>query len=202
MRRISPGQFGFIKWGLFVLLALPAIVAAVRVLSGRVAEPADYLTHISGEFALRLLLATLLITPLAKFTAWNWLIKLRRMLGLYAFAYALLHFLVYLLLDVQLHFPTVLEDFSERRYITVGAVALLLLLPLAATSSNWAIKKMGARRWSRLHKAVYGIVPLAVIHFWWQIKNDAIAEPLGYALLAALLLALRHPRLAAVIQRR
>ena len=151
---------------------------------------------------MRLLLATLLVTPLIKISNWNWLIKLRRMIGLYAFAYALLHFLVYLLLDVQLHFPTVLEDITERQYITVGFAALLLLLPLAITSNDRLLKKIGARRWTRLHKAVYVIAPLAVAHFWWQVKGDDIGEAVLYALVTAALLALRHPRLAAALKRR
>lgn len=202
MRQLSHRQIGVVKTLLFILLALPSIYAAARVAMGHVAEPADYLTHITGEFALRLLVLTLLVTPLITVSGWNWLIHLRRMIGLYAFYYALLHFMVYLLLDLQLELALVLEDIAERRYITVGFVALLLLLPLAITSNNYLLRKMGARRWAKLHKLVYLIAPLGIIHFWWQVKSGAFASPLGYALIIALLLLLRHPAVVKKIKRR
>lgn len=202
MRRLQTRQIAMVKAALFVLLGLPAAAALLSVLRGEVAEPVDFLTHASGEAALRLLLLTLLITPLARLSGWKWLVGLRRLVGLYAFFYALLHFCVYLLLDIQLDFSLVAEDILERRYITVGFFALLLLLPLAATSNALALKKLGARCWMRLHKLVYVIVPLAIVHFWWQIKNQAFAEPLLYAAIAFLLLALRVPALARILERR
>lgn len=202
MQQLSPKQVGAIKKILFIGLAIPSIYGLVRVFSGDVVEPADYLTHLTGQFALRLLLATLLITPLIIVSNWYWLIKLRRMLGLYAFYYALLHFLVYLLLDLQLDLSIIWEDITKRTYITIGFSAFLLLIPLAVTSNDTLLKKIGARRWHRIHKAVYLIVPLAIIHFWWQIKNEAFAEPLLYTIITVVLLAMRHPWLRKKIKRR
>ena len=202
MQQLSPKQVGIVKKALFIGLAIPSIYALVRVLSGDVVEPADYLTHLTGELALRLLIVTLFITPLIRISNWYWLIKLRRMLGLYAFYYALLHFLVYLLLDLQLDLSIVWEDITKRTYITIGFSAFLLLIPLAVTSNDILLKKMGARRWQRIHRAIYLIVPLTIVHFWWQIKNEAIAEPLIYAVITVILLAMRHPWLMKKIKRR
>lgn len=200
LRRLSPRRLAIVKTVLFILLLTPSAYAVSRVLAGDIAEPADYLTHISGESALRLLLLTLLMTPLAAFSGWNWLINLRRMIGLYAFYYALLHFLTYILLDVQLDIALITEDIAERTYITVGFAAFMLLIPLAFTSNNFLIKKLGARRWRLLHRAVYVITPLAVLHYGWQVKNDDITSPLIYAFITAVLLAMRLPFLSAKIR--
>lgn len=202
MRRLSSKQVSTIKVVLFFLLLTPSLVAGARVLMGDIAEPADYITHVSGDNTLRLLVLTLLITPLAAVSGWHWLIKLRRMIGLYVFYYASLHFLAYLLLDLQLDFGTLVEDILERKYITLGFIALLLLLAMAVTSNDWSIKKMGVRRWMKLHRLIYIIAPLGIAHFWWQIKNEAIAQPLMYAIVVAALLALRYPPLASKIRRK
>ena len=199
-QRVSPRRLSAIKAVVFIVLLTPSVYSLWRVFNGQIAEPGDYLTHVSGEMALRLLLLTLLITPLTALSGWSWLINLRRMVGLYAFYYAVLHFLTYLLLDIQLDIALVIEDIAERTYITVGFIALMLLIPLAVTSNNFLIKKLGMRCWCMLHRAVYVITPLAVLHYGWQVKNDDITSPLIYALITAVLLALRHPVLAVTIK--
>jgi sulfoxide reductase heme-binding subunit YedZ len=152
------------------------------------ADPVAALTHRSGDWALRLLLLTLAVTPLRRFTGWRWPLSYRRMLGLHTFAYACLHFSVYLVLDLGGYWAQILDDVVKRPFITVGFLAWLGLLPLAATSNRAAMRQLG-RRWGLLHRLVYPIAVLAVLHFIWQVKAD-LREPLIYAaVLAALLLA-------------
>ena len=153
------------------------------------ADPVAEIEHRLGLWALRLLLLTLAITPLRQLTGWNVLVRFRRMLGLYAFAYATLHFAAYLGLDLRGYWMQVFEDIAKRPYITVGFLAWLLLVPLAITSTSGWIKRLG-RRWARLHLLVYAIAVLAVLHFWWLVKSD-IREPALYAAIAALLLGWR-----------
>ena len=153
------------------------------------ADPVAEIEHRLGLWALRFLLLTLAITPLRQLTGWNVLARFRRMLGLYAFAYATLHLAAYLGLDLRGYWMQVFEDIAKRPYITVGFLAWLLLVPLAITSTSGWIKRLG-RRWARLHLLVYAIAVLAVLHFWWLVKSD-IREPALYAAIAALLLGWR-----------
>ena len=139
--------------------------------------------------ALRLLLATLAITPLRQLTGQPVLVRFRRMLGLYAFAYATLHFSAYLVLDLRGYWAIVFEEIAKRPYITVGFAAWLLLVPLAVTSTKGWIRRLG-RNWARLHKLVYLVGVLAVLHFWWIVKTD-VREPLLYAAILAVLLGWR-----------
>ena len=147
------------------------------------------MTHETGEWALRLLLITLLVTPLRRLTGQSWLIKLRRMLGLFAFFYVLLHFLAWLILDQGLLWSAVLEDIVERPFITLGFAALLILTAMAGTSTNAMRRRMG-RRWQQLHYGAYFAGVLGVWHYWWQVKKD-IREPLIYAVILAVLLGVR-----------
>jgi sulfoxide reductase heme-binding subunit YedZ len=156
------------------------------------ADPVKKLEHELGLRALQLLLLTLLITPLRHLLNLTHLPRLRRMLGLFAFFYALLHFTVYLSLDLEFNFGTFFKDVAKRPYITIGLLALLLLIPLAVTSTNRMMRRLG-RRWQKLHRLVYPIAILAVWHFWWQVKRD-IREPLIYAGILAVLLAYRIVR--------
>jgi len=156
------------------------------------ADPVKKLEHELGLRALQLLLLTLLITPLRHLLNLTHLPRLRRMLGLFAFFYALLHFTVYLSLDLEFNFGTFFKDVAKRPYITIGLLALLLLIPLAVTSTNKMMRRLG-RRWQKLHRLVYPIAILAVWHFWWQVKRD-IREPLIYAAILALLLGYRIVR--------
>lgn len=158
------------------------------------ADPVAAIEHFLGEWALRLLLVTLAVTPLRQLTGLAALMRFRRMLGLYAFAYATLHFAAYLALDLGGYWALVFEEIAERPYLTVGLAAWVLLLPLAATSTQAAMRRLG-RRWGRLHRLVHAIAALAVLHFWWvkSAKND-VAEPALYAGIAALLLGWRAVR--------
>jgi len=156
------------------------------------ADPVKKLEHECGKWALNFLLITLAITPLRHLANLPHLPRLRRMLGLFAFCYALLHFAVYLSLDLEFNFRTLFTDIAKRPYITIGFVALLLLIPLAVTSTNRMMRRLG-RRWQKLHRLVYGIAVLGVWHFYWQVKRD-IREPLIYAGILAVLLVYRRAR--------
>ena len=153
------------------------------------ADPVAEIEHRTGLWALRFLLITLAITPLRQLTGQPDLIRFRRMLGLYAFFYACLHLAAYLGLDLRGYWTQIFEEIVKRPYITVGFAAWLLLVPLAITSTKGWIKRMG-RNWARLHKLVYAIGVLAILHFWWLVKSD-IREPLLYASILALLLGWR-----------
>ncbi|MBP6797089.1 MAG: protein-methionine-sulfoxide reductase heme-binding subunit MsrQ [Luteimonas sp.] len=160
------------------------------------ADPVAEVEHRLGLWALRLLLLTLAITPLRQLTGQPVLLRFRRMLGLYAFAYASLHFAAYLALDLRGYWTQVFEEIAKRPYITVGFAAWLLLVPLAVTSTQGWIRRLG-RRWGQLHRLVYAIAILAVLHFWWIVKSD-YREPLLYAAVLAVLLSWRlWKRLAA-----
>lgn len=153
------------------------------------ADPVAEIEHRLGLWALRLLMATLAITPLRQLTGQAVLVRFRRMLGLYAFFYACLHLSAYLVLDLRGYWTLIFEEIAKRPYITVGFSAWLLLLPLAVTSTKGWIKRLG-RNWARLHKLVYAAGVLAVLHFWWLVKSD-IREPALYAGILALLLGWR-----------
>ncbi len=153
------------------------------------ADPIAEIEHRTGLWALRMLMITLAITPLRQLSGKPVLLRFRRMLGLYAFFYACLHFSAYLGLDLRGYWTQIFEEIVKRPYITVGFSAWLLLLPLAITSTKGWIRRLG-RNWARLHKLVYGIGVLAVLHFWWLVKSD-IREPLLYAVILAVLLGWR-----------
>lgn len=153
------------------------------------ADPVRELLHSCGLTALNLLLITLLVTPLRQLAGLPQVQRLRRMLGLFAFFYAVLHVTVYVWLDQGLDFAAVGADIVKRPYITIGALALLLLVPLAVTSTNGMMRRL-RKRWQTLHTLIYPIAILGVWHFWWQVKKD-IREPLLYAAMLALLLGYR-----------
>ena len=156
------------------------------------ADPVKKLEHECGKWALNFLLITLAVTPLRHLANLPHLPRLRRMLGLFAFFYVLLHFAVYLCLDLEFNFRTLFTDIAKRPYITIGFLALLLLIPLAVTSTNRMMRRLG-RRWQKLHRLVYVIAVLGVWHFYWQVKRD-IREPLIYAGILAILLIYRWAR--------
>ncbi len=153
------------------------------------ANPIEKIQDTLGIWGLRFLLTTLAVTPLREFLGWPRLLGFRRMLGLFAFFYVSLHFLFYLLVDQSLDWRVLLEDIAKRPFITVGFSALLLLIPLAVTSTKRAMRRLG-RRWQRLHRLVYPAAILACTHFYWQVKAD-IREPLVYVLVLAVLLGWR-----------
>ncbi len=153
------------------------------------ANPIDEIADATGEWTLRLLLLTLAATPLKRLSGWAWPLRLRRMLGLFAFFYALLHLSTYLWLDQFFDWPEIGADILKRPFITVGMLAFALLLPLAATSNRAAVRRLG-RNWKRLHRLAYLAPALGVLHYWWLVKADVLA-PLVYGTLLTLLLAAR-----------
>lgn len=182
-----------LKVAVFLLCLVPLFLLVLEALGFRGmslgANPVEELLHRCGKWGLNFLLITLTITPLRRLTHWNWLIRLRRMLGLFAFFYILMHFLIYAGLDQSFTIAYIVEDIIERPYITLGMTALLLLIPLAVTSTNAMMRRLG-RRWQKLHRLVYVIPVLGVWHFYWQVKGDTL-EPLIYAGILALLLTVR-----------
>ena len=152
-------------------------------------NPVEILTHETGEWALRFLLITLLVTPLRRLLKMNWLIKLRRMLGLFVFFYAVLHFITYIWLDQFFDWAEILIDIPKRPFITIGFAAFLLLIPLAITSTN-AMQRRLKKKWATLHQLVYVIPALVIIHFIWTLKAD-YSEPIIYASIFSLLMIMR-----------
>ncbi len=179
-----------IKPAVFMLALLPIVILLWQGLNnGLGANPIEEITHRTGAWTLRLLLITLAVTPLRRITKQSWLIRLRRMLGLFVFFYATLHFITYIWLDQYFDMQEILKDIVKRPYITVGFAAFVLLIPLAATSTNAMMRRL-KRRWVQLHRLVYLIVILGVLHFWWLVKAD-IREPAVYAAIVTLLLGYR-----------
>jgi sulfoxide reductase heme-binding subunit YedZ len=154
------------------------------------ANPVEYVTLSTGTTTLVLLLTSLAITPLRRITGWAWPIRFRRLLGLFAFFYLSLHFVTYIWLDQSFDIHSILKDIVKRPFITVGFAAFVLMLPLAVTSTNWSIRKMGGKNWNRLHMLVYPCATLAVIHFWWKVKADH-TEPFFYGSVFVLLMTFR-----------
>ena len=178
---------------LFVLALLPF----AQLLWGALADslgpnPAEALLRGSGDWVLRLLCLTLAVTPLREWTGWSALARFRRMLGLFTFFYAIVHFLCYAWLDMGLDANAIVRDIPKRPFILVGTLALLLLIPLAATSFNRAIRALGAARWKKLHRSVYAVAGLALLHyFWMRAGKQDFAEWSVYAGIVAVLLGWR-----------
>ena len=166
------------------------------------ANPIEAIQRASGDWAMRLLWATLAITPLRKLTGEPALLKFRRMLGLYAFFYASVHLIIYLWLDQFFSWPDIVADIIERPFITVGFFSFLILVPLAATSTRAMMRRL-KRRWGKLHKSVYGAAIVAELHFWWmKASKSDVSEPLIYLLILALLLGFRFfPWLSGMLKR-
>lgn len=188
----SPKQLSAIKVALFLASLLPFANMAWLTVQAALTEPLEYITHQTGDWALYFLCITLAVTPLRRFTGWNWVIRLRRMLGLFCFFYALLHFTTFLWFDHFFDWSAMWKDVLKRPFITVGFIAFLMLVPLAATSTNGMVKRLGGKRWRWLHRLIYVIAPLAILHFWWMKagKND-FAEPILFGTIVAVLLGLR-----------
>ena len=176
---------------MFALCLAPLALLGLRGLNQKLgANPIEFITHATGEWTLRLLLITLTITPLRKLAGLPELIRFRRMVGLFAFFYGSLHLTTYLWLDKFFDWQEILKDVAKRRFITVGFLAFVLMLPLAATSTAASIRWLGGARWRRLHQLVYVSAVAGVIHYYWLVKSD-IRGPLFYAAIAAVLLAYR-----------
>jgi sulfoxide reductase heme-binding subunit YedZ len=190
----------WLKPSVFVLCLLPlGRLGWLSASNGLGANPIEFLIRSLGTWTLALLLITLSVTPLRRLTGWNALIRVRRMLGLFAFFYACLHFLAFFGLDQFFDLRAVIADIAKRPYITVGFTCLVLLVPLAVTSTAAMQRRLGGKRWQRLHRLVYLIAIGGVVHYWWLVKKD-ITQPLLYGLVLVLLLGLRvwWPRSVAV----
>lgn len=176
------------------VLACSALVPAALLVAGIFtddlgANPVEYITHQTGWFALFFLFVSLAVTPVRRYTGWHEIIRYRRMLGLFAFFYATLHLFTWFLFDHTLDVPSMLEDVVKRPYITVGMAAFLMMLPLAATSNQAMIRRLG-RRWQLLHRLAYFAAIAGVVHFWWLVKAD-IREPERWAVVLTVLLGVR-----------
>lgn len=179
----------WLKPAIFAGSLVPLVSLLIRASRGQLGvNPINEALNQLGLLALIFLLATLSLTPLRKLTGWSWPIRIRRMAGLFAFFYAALHFTLYVAIDQGFDWPIILEDITKRPFLVVGFAALMLLLPLAVTSTNGWVRRLGAARWRRLHRLVYVAAILAVVHFLWRVKAD-YTEPATYgAVLAALFL--------------
>ena len=196
----TSNQLKALKAVIFLLALLPFLRMAWLTAAGVPVDPVEFLTHGSGDWALYLLCATLAITPLRRLTGWNWLVRLRRMAGLFTFFYAFMHFMTFLWFDHFFDVAAMWKDVLKRPFITVGFVAFVLLIPLAATSTNGMIKRLG-RNWARLHKLIYAIAPLAILHYWWmKAGKHNFEQPIvwgsvvGVLLLARVWWSFRRPR--------
>ena len=154
------------------------------------ANPVEFITHSTGTWALAILLISLAITPLRKIKKLNWLISLRRMVGLYSFFYASLHLLTYVVFDLNFDFSGVAKDIAKRPFITIGFAAFVLLVPLAITSNKFSIRKLTGKRWNQLHRLVYPAAILGIVHFYWLVKSD-VRQPVLYAVILILLFGVR-----------
>ena len=189
--QLNPSQVARIKAAVFIACLIPLALLALRAWRDQLgANPIEYITRSTGWWTLTFLMITLAVTPARKLLSMPWLLRLRRMLGLFAFFYASLHFTTYIWLDQFFDLHDIVKDVMKRPFITVGFTAFLLLIPLAATSTNAMVKRLGARRWQWLHRAVYAIGTLGVLHFLWLVKKD-IREPLAFGLVLAVLLGAR-----------
>src|SRR5437879_641994 len=155
------------------------------------ANPIEFVTLTTGTSALVLLLITLAVTPVRKLTGLNWLIRFRRLFGLFAFFYGLLHLCIFVVVDKFFDWQEILKDVMKRPFITVGFIAFLLMVPLAITSTSWSIRKLGGKKWNLLHRLTYLSAVLAIIHFWWKVKADH-SEPAQYGAILAVLLIYRR----------
>jgi sulfoxide reductase heme-binding subunit YedZ len=186
----SPRQLTFVKAAVFLLALAP--IARIALLAGDKTNPLEYITHGTGDWTLYLLCITLAVTPLRRLTGLNWLLKLRRMAGLFAFFYASLHFTTFIWFDHFFDLHEVWKDVVKRPFITVGFAAFVMLIPLAATSTNGMVRRLGGKRWQALHRLVYIVAPLGILHYWWMkaAKNN-IGQPLLFGCIVALLLGMR-----------
>jgi sulfoxide reductase heme-binding subunit YedZ len=188
LKTLSQKKVTFIvKPLVFLLCLLPFLLLVLNAINNNLGtNPVETLTHETGLWALRFLLITLMVTPLRRFTNAHWLIKLRRMLGLFSFFYAVMHFITYVWLDQYFDWNEILIDIPKRPFITIGFISFILLIPLALTSTN-AMQRRLKKKWLLLHKIVYIIPVLVIIHFTWSLKAD-YAEPLWYALVFSALM--------------
>ena len=193
MNQLSARQIFWVKWGVFIVASIPFLrLVIAAIYDGLGANPLEFITRNTGDWTLYFLCITLAITPARKLLQWHWLIRLRRMLGLFSFFYAACHFLTFLWFDHFFEIEEMWRDVIKRPFITVGFIAFVMLIPLALSSSNWAIRKMGGKTWQLLHRAVYVIVPLGVLHYvWMRAGKNNFTQPIVFGAIVALLLGMR-----------
>jgi sulfoxide reductase heme-binding subunit YedZ len=180
-----------VKPVVFLAALTPFVVLVVRAFTDNLgANPIGEITGETGTWTLRLIVATLAVTPIRRITGWNSIIQLRRMIGLFAFFYATLHFTTYICLDQFFDFQSIVKDVAKRPFITVGFTAFVLLIPLAITSTKEMVRRLGGKRWQILHRLVYVTAIAGVIHYLWLVKADT-QRPLTYGAIVAVLLLFR-----------
>ena len=185
-------QVGAIKAVVFALALVPVAKMAYLTVTQQLVEPLEHITRGTGDWVLYFLCMTLAVTPLRKFTGWNWILKLRREIGLFVFFYAFLHFMTFLWFDHFFDVAEMWKDVLKRPFITVGFSAFVLLIPLAITSTNGMIRRLGGKRWQWLHRLIYLVAPLGILHFWWMkaAKQD-FEQPIIFGAIVAVLLGRR-----------
>lgn len=188
LKNLNNNTLAIIKVIVFLLALIPLVRLGLHAYQDALgANPIEKITRTTGYWALTMIMVTLSATPLKQLLGWSWLVRLRRMLGLFAFFYALLHFSTYLVLDQFFDWDSIIKDIAKRPYITMGFPAFLLLIPLAVTSTDGMIRRLGGKRWKFLHRTVYLCAVGGVIHYWWLVKKD-LTNPLMFAAVLALLL--------------
>ncbi len=188
---MKEGDLRFAKLLVLVNAAVPAVLLAWDAWHHQIgANPVNFAIHTTGMLALIFLILTMAVTPLRKITGLNWIIFSRRTLGLYAFFYALAHFLIFFCYDRSFSISSTLSEMVKRKYLIVGSIGLLVMVPLAVTSTNAMIKRLGGKRWRALHRLAYVAAIAGVIHFYMQVKAD-IRLPLAFAAMLAVLLGYR-----------
>ncbi|TRZ65535.1 MAG: sulfoxide reductase heme-binding subunit YedZ [Rhodocyclaceae bacterium] len=184
-------QLSALKTALFIACLIPLARLGWGLWYDQLgANPIEFITRSLGTWTLKFLLITLTVSPLRKLTGWHWLLRLRRMLGLFAFFHVVLHLTAYLWLDQFFDWQAILKDILKRPFITIGMSAFVLLVPLAATSNQAMIRRIGGKRWQQLHRSIYVIAIFGVVHYWWLVKKD-VTLPALYAVLLVVLLGVR-----------
>ena len=187
----SAAAIGWTKAVVFVLCLMPLTRLVAGGFLGRLGvNPLEFITRSTGTWTLVFVLVTLAVTPLRRITGWHWLARLRRMLGLYAYFYGLLHFTTFIWLDHFFDVSAIAKDIVKRPFVTIGFAAFAIMVPLAVTSTDAMVRRLGGRKWMALHKLVYALAICGVIHYWWLVKRD-VTQPAIYALVLALLLGYR-----------
>lgn len=192
MHALSNRQISVLKTLLFLASLTPLFRLGLAAFADTLgANPVEFVQRFTGTWTINFLLLTLSVSPLRALTGAHWLLRLRRMLGLYTFFYGSLHFLAFVGFDHLFAIDDIARDILKRPFVTVGFAALAIMVPLALTSNQWAIRRLGGRRWQELHRSIYLIGILAIIHYFWLVKATALIYPLIYGSLLALLLGWR-----------
>jgi sulfoxide reductase heme-binding subunit YedZ len=185
----TASQLSLIKAALFVLALLPFARLVFAALTNNLGpEPVEFVQRWTGTWTINLLLLTLCISPLRVATQWHWILRLRRTLGLFTFFYALLHFLSFIGFEHSFNLDEIARDIFKRPYVLLGFAAFAILIPLAATSNQFAIRRLGGRRWQELHRSIYLIAILGCLHYFWLTKAENLMWPVAYSVILGLLL--------------